>query len=53
MNSIKFIEKGFKLFYPDRIEIWKRGLNVGIDVGVSYVRFRSEIYKLSEVKELV
>tara|TARA_R110000803_G_scaffold90121_1_gene157431 strand:+ start:441 stop:602 length:162 start_codon:yes stop_codon:yes gene_type:complete len=53
MNSIRFIEKGFKLVYPDRIETWKRGLNVGIGVGVEYLRYRAEIYKLSEVKKLV
>lgn len=45
MNSIRFIDKGFILVYPDREEIWKRGIDKGIGVGSKYIRFRAEIYK--------
>ena len=45
MNSIKFTEKGFILVYPDRKEVWNRGIDKGIGVGSSYIRYRAEIYK--------
>lgn len=51
MNVIRFIDKGFILVYPDRQEIWKRGIDKGIGEGSSYIRYKSEIYKMeSEVQ---
>ena len=46
MNIIRFIDKGFILVYPDRKETWKRGIDKGIGEGSSYIRYRSEIYKM-------
>ena len=45
MNIIRFKDKGFILVYPDREEIWNRGIDKGIGVGSSYIRYKSEIYK--------
>jgi|TARA_R110000772_G_scaffold187738_1_gene298881 hypothetical protein len=45
MNTIRFIDKGFILVYPDRKETWKRGVDRGIGVGSQYIRFRTELYK--------
>jgi len=45
MNTIRFIDKGFILVYPDREEVWKRGVDRGIGVGSKYIRFRTELYK--------
>ena len=45
MNIIRFKDKGFILVYPDREEVWNRGIDKGIGVGSSYIRYKSEIYK--------
>jgi len=45
MNIIRFKDKGFTLVYPDREEVWNRGIDKGIGVGSSYIRYKSEIYK--------
>ena len=45
INRIKFIERGFMLYYPDRVETWKRGLDIGIIEGSQYIRYKLEIYK--------
>lgn len=47
MNIIRFSNKGFVLVYPDREEVWNRGLDRGIGVGSTYIRYKSEIYKQS------
>jgi len=45
MNIIRFKDKGFILVYPDREEVWNRGIDKGIEVGSSYIRYKSQIYK--------
>jgi len=47
MNIIRFKDKGFILVYPDREEVWNRGIDKGIGVGSSYIRYKAEIYKQS------
>lgn len=45
MNSIKFTEKGFILVYPDRREVWNRGIDKGIGDGSQYIRLKGQLYK--------